>query len=168
MNKVIEIVVEFPKKVELAAANRVRPRNALPLEQRVTEAQLMWYNDLIDNVFYMIHDYAGFNVTDEYQSTDSYSYYFEFEVPNLDGVIEVFTVKLRITDHEEQSKKRSKNRNSNDQPAAEVATDRKKIFRSLKVNGISQESTFTTINLIGEICDQLKAGNLAILDELDR
>lgn len=169
--RLIEIVVEMidldmdSQDIELAASSKVTQRNNLPIEQRFDQFQLQWYNDLIDNVCDAIENYAGFNIVSEYQSTDSYSYYIEFEAFNKAGdSLGDFTIKFRISDHIEKHGQKSRNSSVNNQ----LSKGKKTIFRSILVNGMSHSGIADVLNTVWHVCDELLEGNLDVLDELSR
>lgn len=170
MNRIIDIVVEFDvTEQQVAASDRVTPRTNLTQDQQYTDEQLQWYNDLIDTIFDLVENYAGFNIIGAYQSTDIYSYYIEFEAFTESGEsLGDFTIRFRISDHIEKAKQRLKNRDSNSALAIVQVMRKRKIFRSIKVNEVSQSGMVTTANTVQHICDELLKGNVEVLDELDR
>lgn len=172
-HRTIDIVVDFVPMEEVSSETHVEYRPNLTPEQQYTEEQLIWYNDLIDNVLNALEDYAGFNIIDDYQSDDSYSYYIEFEAFTSEGQsLGNFTVKIRIADHLEPRKRRALNRPANSRTAEEVAKNsankKSKIFRSIKINEVSQSGLVAVMQTIWRVCDELLAGNVSVLDELGR
>ena len=167
INKDIDIVVVFDPIVSNVAASdqHVEYRPNLPAEHQYSDAQLQWYNDLIENVLNLIEDYAGFNIIENYQSSESYSYYIRFEAFTSEGEsLGDFNIKFRISDHIEPSKK------SNDRETGltrkQVAKKKLTIFRSILINNKSQKGMFDAIRTLQHICDELLDGNIDVLDEL--
>lgn len=170
--RTINIVVEFDPVLNIAASDRITYRD-LPFGKQYSDEQLQWYNDMIDNVLYLVEEYSGFNVIEAYQSSESYSYYIEFEAFKEDGTsLGNFTIKFRIADHLEPSKNRLRNRNSNqgstEEQIKQFGNRRKKIFRSIKINEVSQSGLREVVETIQQICDELLAGNVDVLDDLFR
>lgn len=177
-NRTIRIDIEFVEFFhDVAASSRVLIQNrdkVLSPEQRFTEEQMMWYTDLINSVLSVLEDFAGFPIIKQWQSTDSYSYYIKFEALDKDGnSLGDFDVEFRIADHPEKSKLKSKNKDSNNAPAADRIASAPKgkrptIFRSLRVNNISQSGMISTVLTVQRVCEELLEGNIDVLDELGR
>jgi len=162
MKREIEIVIAFNNIEDLVASNRVSQINQLPENQKYTDEQLNWYNDLIDSIYSVIEDYAGFNIIDSYQSSQSYSYYIEFEAVDKNGQsLGDFTIKFRISDHIEPHK-----HHHNTRAKQQAKRNHVTIFRSITVNGVTTNGLIDTVNLVTQICDGLLEGDLNVLDEL--
>lgn len=170
--RTIDIVVEFDP-VESIESTTVEYRPNMTPDHQYTEDQLQWYNDLIDNVIDLVEDYAGFNIEESYQSSESYSYYIKFEAFTKDGEsLGDFRIKIRIADHLEPAKQKAKNKHSNNNSAsnqiANKGNKRLTIFRTLKINEVAQSGLVAVIQTMQRICDGLLEGDVSVLDELTR
>ena len=168
LTRTINIVVEFENYFsDLAATNKVTYKPNLSDEFQYSEDQLQWYNDLIDTIFDLIEDYARFRIVESYQSSESYSYYIEFEAFTREGhSLGNFTIRFRICDHPEKSKRKQNNNNGSTQ--SQIQSRRRKIFRSIKVNEVSQSGIVEAANTVQAICDGLLDGDVSVLDDLGR
>lgn len=160
-NREIDIVVEMEPLYELAATSKISQRN-LPANRKYSEEQLQWYDDLVVNILAAITG-SGFNIIEEYQSSESYSYYITFEAFTSEGEsLGNFKIKLRISDH--YQKKSANNKDIQDL----VSKGRNIVYRSITVNGITVNGIVRVTQRIWHICDELLAGNIDVLDELGR
>ena len=170
-NREIEIVVVMEDTQEVNSSVNIEDRPNLPIDKRYSEFQLDWYEDLISSVESAITS-SGFNIIDQYQSSDSYSYYIEFEAFTREGKsLGDFTIKFRISDHDEPSKKKLRNRGSNDESAQEriqKASSRFTIFRVIKIGELTPSGMVQTANIVKEACNHLLDGDVDYLDKLGR
>ena len=166
VNRTIEIVVDMYdfQNVEADTLNFISDRDNLPADQRYTEEQLQWYDDLIENIVYAIEDYAGYTITQQYQSNLSYSYYIQFKATDSDGnSLGNFEIKIRIADHMEPRKK------SGHKSGPTISNMKGRVaFRSIYVNEVSKKGIVDVMKTIWHILDELLAGNIEVLDELAR
>lgn len=168
-NRTINIVIEFADNILSSDEPRVQHRKNVPEKDRYTQEQLDWYNDLIDNVVYAIAETYQFKISQEYQSNDSYSYYIQFEAFTSEGEsLGDFEIKFRISDHVERSKRRLRNRGSNQDTAENQLKRSKVLFRSIYVNEVSKVGMMDVMKTIWEVCDGLLAGDLSVIDQLGR
>jgi hypothetical protein len=109
---VINITVEFEEMMQDVAAgsgiqSRIAYRPGLPKDKQYTDEQLKEYNKFICNIVDVLYDY-GFDVFEDQtrQSTESYSYYINFQPKDTDGnLIDArVTIMFRIADHDMHGK----------------------------------------------------------------
>lgn len=161
INRTIEIEIEFQDlPQEIAATDKVvKYKDNLSKSQQYTEEQLDWYNDLIESVLHALSS-RDFKITDNYQSSESYSYYIQFQAFTYEGQsLGDFEIKFRISDHG-----KSKNRKSSS-TVSQIAKGKNLIFKSLKLNGVSKSGMVDLLKSIWYIGDNLLEGNIEVLDE---
>lgn len=159
-----DVIVSMP----IAAARHditLEYRDLLKSEWQLTKAELSTYRSFLVSMASIIESY-GFEIVDEYQSDESYSYYIQF-TPILDpGVLDnaehlipmkpgtdlLLDVKFRLSNHFED-----------DEPIAQDSTARSiasgKMFKEFVLNGIVHTSINSAIVDLQEICKELRQGN---------
>ena len=123
----------------------------LPIEYQLSEEQFARYKDFIMTVVGAIKS-RGFQIVDEYQSDESYSYYIQFTPAFYEGTESpvVYDVKLRLSNHPMNNKSSVTQR---------TPTGRVPVFRSFVVNGVKHTSILPTLNQIVEVLNDLHAGD---------
>ena len=125
----------------------------LPIEYQLSRKQFSAYVNFIKSVVSVI-DKLGFDISDEYQSKKSYSYYVQFTpTPYIgfeDQLLEL-DVKFRLSNHYQTFDNISDDLTK---PKTEGT-----IFSEFVVEGIKQDDIAATLLNIKNICVQLKQGD---------
>ena len=142
----------------------------LPIEYQLTKPQLSVYQNWIRSMASIIASY-GFDIIDEYQSEDSYSYYITFapiadvdyDDPNKlvlmkSGTDLLLDVKLRLSNHYLPTG-----------PVASDSIDRVthsgRMFSEFVVEGVTHDNINTAIKDLQRICQDLSQGDYTTLIE---
>lgn len=166
----LEIVAVLAKFEELpiAAAQHIvnlEPRNMKEAYQLTDEEYSIYLNFLRTVASIIVN--SGFEITDEYQSPDSLSYYIQFTPTFYDGILEndvdksiprrsgtdfVLDVKFRLSDHYVTG-----------EPNIADSLGRTKshgvAFKEFVVAGFKHDTINTVINDVKQICEDLKVGD---------
>lgn len=160
-NRIIDVVLYFQDTQisQIAAARVSHPLN-LPEKERYSETQLNLYNTFLDNVANLIVA-NGFKIDEKKtgQSKRSYAYYFHFNVPFQDKLLD-WTIRMRIADH------KAKGRFQRDEADTEEQYDLgKTILRSIIIGkGKEFYNTTHALMCIDYILEGLKIGDFNRLD----
>ena len=139
-------------KVATGTDVKLEWRDNLPADYQLTKAQYLGWYDFLNSVVSFVTA-VGFEITDQYQSKQSYSYYVEFKLTFYDGMepdnADVLVVKFRISNHNPLMK-------INEDDTSNISPNR--VFRSYVVDGITHEHLMSALRGIKDACLNIKAG----------
>lgn len=146
----------------------------LPKEYELSQEQLSKYKNFVRTMASIIVN-SGFEITEEYQSPKSYSYYLKFTPEPYEGILEndvdrsiprktgtdfILDVKIRLSDHYVHPE---------DETAISDSIGRSKtsgtVFDEFVVAGVATDSINTAIKELHDICQDLKVGDYTKLFE---
>lgn len=145
-------------------------RDLLKAEWQLTAAELSTYRSFLISMVSIIESY-GFEIVDEYQSDESYSYYVQFTPTLYPGVLDnpeiripkkqnsdmLLDVKFRLSNHYEDG----------EGPLSVDSLGRSSskgyMFKEFVVEGVKHESINSAIVDLQDICQELQLGNYARL-----
>ena len=146
----------------------------LPSEWQLTDSELSTYRSFIISMASIISSY-GFDIVDEYQSEDSYSYYLQFTPMLNPGVLDNTEVPIPMkagTDLLLDVKIRLSNHYINGQPTTTDSVARSissgAMFKEFVVEGIKHESINAAIVDLQDICQHLRMGDYSRLSTVSK
>ena len=144
----------------------------LPLEYQLSSKELSTYHNWLRSMTSIIVSY-GFEIVDEYQSDESYSYYVQFtpvadltdDIPDRvllfqPGTDILLDVKLRLSNHYQEGGPQLAD-------SVERSTSSGKIFSEFVVEGIKHEDINSAIKDLQGICKDLTQGDYSRLINKD-
>lgn len=141
-------------KTDVAAGTDVKLewRDNLPADYQLTNAQYNGWYDFLNSAVSFITT-VGFEITDQYQSKQSYSYYVEFKPTFYEGMepdnADVLVVKFRLSNHNPVMK-------INEDNTSTISPNR--VFRSYVVDGITHDHLMSALKAIKHACLDIKSG----------
>lgn len=170
---VVDISVSDSSSLPVVAAKHnveLEYRDLLKAEWQLTPAELATYRSFLISMTSIIESY-GFEIVDEYQSNESYSYYIQFTPALYPGVLDnpeikipkkqnsdvLLDVKFRLSNHYEDG----------EAPLTVDSLARSSskgyMFKEFVVQGVKHDSINSAIVDLQEICQELCLGNYSRL-----
>jgi len=164
----IVVVMEGIVQSEIAASEhpiKLEPRNELKVEYQLSPKELAAYRNFLSTVASIIEN-QGFIFVEEYQSTESYSYYIQFTPVLYDGILDndtdhliprksnsdvVLDVKFRLSNHRLPTGPIAQDSNSRNSASGRIITE-------FVVGNLTHSTLSATIKDVQEICADLKCG----------
>ena len=150
---IIEVSMDLQESI--AATDIIQYRPNISKKFQLTDDQLTAYDDLIKSVLSVV-TFNKFRILDKHQSGKSYSYYITFYPIDESGTeLDEVEIEFRIANHSGKGV-----------PDEESIASSKRIIKSFKLGSTRYPNTFSIVQAVSGICDELKIGNYGILDEL--
>ena len=168
----IEIIAVLNDYFPIAASKNDVKLDArkMKLEYQLTNEQYSAYINFLSTVASIIVN-QGFEVVEQYQSKESYSYYIQFTPTFYDGVLEgdvdrniprinngdvVLDVKFRLSDHYKTEEDRDGVVDTDSLGRTKSAGV---VFKEFVVEGVTHTRIQTVVSQIRTICNDLKSGD---------
>lgn len=145
----IDIVVS-EELSSVAAGRLIEHPKSIARRKRLSEIKLTILNDVAASARSVVVS-RGFTITKEYQSKKSYTYYFQFDV-DAEGRTVPVGVKFRIS-------------TTSMHGDPNTTENTKVVIRSFRVRDFTIKERIALLDQFERISDELKQGNLSILDE---
>ena len=156
-NPVYIILIDINTEVvqsNVAAANYVNHPKSVKRSIRMSDQELKFYNDFIDEMRTPILS-RNFIILKEYQSKKSYAYYIDFFPIDHQGnrFQEAVRILFRVADHDTAYRE-------DDRVSEEL------IIKSFTLNGVTYASPYQLRKKISDICDHLQDGDFDYVSNL--
>lgn len=149
---IIEILIELDyKRNDIAATDLIKHPDSIKKSRRLNDLKLQILNSIAMSAVVSIKG-QGLEIVKQKQSKKDYTYYIQFRVTYEDGSTFDTAIIFRIGNHPMKG-------DETDIDSGSV------IIRDFVVKGKRYDNSASIIQTIGNICVELKKGNIKILDE---